>query len=443
MKSRVIWKECMDIIDNAVKALEEKNTRKLRTLSNSLIHTSSIYQDPVTIKTSIILHAIYKLAEKGVKRKKRQWKKFVTRMSAALTTASEALFRNDLSDYLSTTNLIFKILEAADSEFNDYFTHVVEKARLNKGWKFHEHGLSLGMVAKLIGENKWELQDYLGSTKTSEMFPVDERPLKDRYSLAENLLLQNRNNGNHVFVLDSSTIISLVSTSLHSILKQFRDEHSVQFMTGNIVIHETVEQGLNTKTHRLNSLQILDLVETGIIDVIDTRNNQLKELMKIVNELYSVNDHPITIFHEGEAECLLVANMMHSNAILIDERTTRLLIEKPKSLRDLLRAKLHSPIKLNKEKLALFQRKYYKQSRPTLIRSAELAVFSFEHGMLKNYANRSYYPRSKREILEGILWALKSKGCTISTEEINIYLDMIPSPLDTGELTVPGKEAES
>ena len=46
-------------------------------------------------------------------------------------------------------------------------------------------------------------------------------------------------------------------------------------------------------------------------------------------------------------------------------------------------------------------------------------VVEFEKGLLNEYENKY---SNKKEILDGILWGLRLRGCAISTEEISEFI---------------------
>ena len=90
------------------------------------------------------------------------------------------------------------------------------------------------------------------------------------------------------------------------------------------------------------------------------------------------------------------------NVLVIDERTTRVLCEKPENLKKLLQNKLHTGIKINKENLKQFRG--FK-----VVRSAELIYIAYKKDLIKI---------KDKKILDALLYSLKYKGCAISTSEI-------------------------
>jgi hypothetical protein len=92
------------------------------------------------------------------------------------------------------------------------------------------------------------------------------------------------------------------------------------------------------------------------------------------------------------------------NVIVIDERTTRILIEKPVNLEELLSRKLHTKIKTVKKNFD-----YFKNFQ--VIRTVELMYIAWKKGLVEIKDGVS--------ILDALLYALKSKGCAVSDDEID------------------------
>jgi hypothetical protein len=56
----------------------------------------------------------------------------------------------------------------------------------------------------------------------------------------------------------------------------------------------------------------------------------------------------------------------------------------------------------------------------SIIRSSEIVAVAHEKGILEKY-----FEGSKREVLSTCLYALKSKGCSLSYDDIEDYLKML------------------
>lgn len=116
----------------------------------------------------------------------------------------------------------------------------------------------------------------------------------------------------------------------------------------------------------------------------------------------------IKITHKGEMESLYMCVILDA-VFVVDERTIRMLVENYKNLRKLLESKLHTKVDVNEKNLKLFLNQV---KNIKIIRSSELMTVAFELELFKEYKN-------KRELLDGLLWGLRLRGCAISTDEIN------------------------
>jgi hypothetical protein len=128
----------------------------------------------------------------------------------------------------------------------------------------------------------------------------------------------------------------------------------------------------------------------------------------MANTMFRSDNEFIRLVHMGEASCLGLYNKLNAEkeAIVIDERTTRMLCESPENLRELLETKLHRRITSKKENYDYF-RKFQ------IIRTSELTLMAYKLGIIK-------LPGTKQEVVEAILYAAKFKGCSISDKEIDI-----------------------
>jgi hypothetical protein len=97
-------------------------------------------------------------------------------------------------------------------------------------------------------------------------------------------------------------------------------------------------------------------------------------------------------------------------AIVVDERTTRILCEAPENMRKLLESKLHTKIDASEKNYPMF-----KDFR--IFRSSELVFIAYRLGIID-------LPAKKRESMEALLYGLKYKGCTISMREIDDEIEL-------------------
>ena len=116
------------------------------------------------------------------------------------------------------------------------------------------------------------------------------------------------------------------------------------------------------------------------------------------------NKKKIEIIHSGEAACLAFSRLCKAdNLIVIDERTTRIMIESPKALERMMEGKLHRALDLNQQAIS-------ELGNIKFIRSAELLYIAYKKGVI---------PLKKdKNLLDALLYALKYKGTAISQQEI-------------------------
>lgn len=209
-------------------------------------------------------------------------------------------------------------------------------------------------------------------------------------------------------VFDSSPIISLALNDLLYILKPLKKIFGGEFFITEKVKYELVDRSLQIKKFKFEALVIQSLINQGILKIQKNGfiEKETKKLFNIANNTFKVNDESMKIIHEGEASCFALYNFLptEKKAIVIDERTTRMLCESPENLHKLFESKLH-------RKLKVFDVNFNFFKRFKIIRSAELAYVAYKQGIIT-------LPIKSEEAIEAILYALKYKGCSISHNEI-------------------------
>ncbi|MBR9679315.1 MAG: hypothetical protein GON13_03535 [Nanoarchaeota archaeon] len=227
-------------------------------------------------------------------------------------------------------------------------------------------------------------------------------------------------------VVDSSSIISLSSNCLLGVLSRLKNEFDVRFVVGRKVLNETVVKAIESKKFRLEGFRILELIKSGVIEFVE--NDEVKSLtdriIRSCNKCFVAKGNPIQIIHWGEAEMLALAKHLGAKVVLMDERNTRLFIESPERLRARQEKKLHTHVKIVSGELDSVKSLI---GAVKVVRSIEVGVFAFENGFFSNFENESLLnlDNKRQRILAGLLWSLKLKGCAVSVEEIDSYLNLI------------------
>ncbi len=222
-------------------------------------------------------------------------------------------------------------------------------------------------------------------------------------------------------VFDTSTLISLATNNLLWTLGPLKNNFSGELYIAGGVKEELIDRPLESVRFKLEAMQVLSILGKGIIKINSSNEIVSKSnyLISLANNSFKAKNNWINIVHKGEMQALALAISLKAEAYAVDERTTRILVENPKKLASLLHSKLHTNVYINNNNLERFKKEV---SGVNIIRSAELMVAAYNLGILDEYLD----PAEKKIVninlnkylLEGLLWALKLKGCAISIEEI-------------------------
>jgi len=152
----------INVLEQTIKALREKDPIKLRELSDRTIHSASTEQNPGSITSAVIIYTLSKLIERRDYSKIKNWDKFVTKFNSLIKLAIDALKKQNLKAYEKHLQKARKSLESISVNLKQYIREIIQKASINKSSKLYEHGISLGQTAKLLGVTEWEIAEYSG-----------------------------------------------------------------------------------------------------------------------------------------------------------------------------------------------------------------------------------------------------------------------------------------
>lgn len=223
-------------------------------------------------------------------------------------------------------------------------------------------------------------------------------------------------------IFDAGPIISLATENLLWILEPLKKRFNGKFYITDAVKREIVDRPLETKKFKFEAIQVERLIENGILEIVDNQfiQENTPRFLDLANQIYmAYNEHFIKIVHFAEMSVIAAAVNLNADAIAIDEKTTRLLIENPKRIVEILKNTLHTQISVNEKNLKEF-RDSAKDLR--IIRSVELATAAFENGILDNYITK--IPNARKNLLESVLWGVKLNGCAVSSDEIEQIVSM-------------------
>ena len=216
-------------------------------------------------------------------------------------------------------------------------------------------------------------------------------------------------------VFDSGPIISITMNHILGTLKLLKKYYPGRFIITESVKSELVDRPLNIKNFMFEALQTLRCINQGIIEVVhDSKVHTMGlTLETIANSIFNARGNWMRFVHIAEMETVAAALLYNSEAIVIDERTTRLLIENPQELHKILEHKLHTKVTINHDNLDEFL-KLTKGVK--VIRSVELVLVAYEKGLLDKYIPDM--PNPKKLLLDAMLWGIKLDGCAVSRKEI-------------------------
>ena len=216
-------------------------------------------------------------------------------------------------------------------------------------------------------------------------------------------------------VIDTGPVISLTMNNLLWLLEPLKKRFNGNFYITKTARQELVEKPLNTKRFEFEALQTLQYFENNTITIVDNKeiDDIASALLGLANNAFSAKGRSLTIVHQADIEGVAAARYLHADAFVIDERTTRMMVEQPEALQDILEKKLRTTIQVDHQKLHDFA-KETKDIR--IIRSAELVFAAYKLGLLDKYLPTM--PHAKKRLLDAVLWGVKLDGCAISKKEI-------------------------
>ncbi|MBI5223714.1 hypothetical protein HY990_04805 [Candidatus Micrarchaeota archaeon] len=220
-------------------------------------------------------------------------------------------------------------------------------------------------------------------------------------------------------IVDSGVLISLTAACLDPLFPFFSERFNVRFLIPPSVESETITYPLKTKIKKFlfSALKIKRLIKDGVIVRLDADvSSKARRLMSSANTAYFARAKPIQLIHLGEAEVLALSSELGIDHILVDERTTRLLIESPIKLKEHLESEFGINIMTHKTNLRDLSDSL---SSLSLIRSSELVMLGFEKGYFDHFDDLRF------DALEAALYATKYSGCSISFDEISQYLKSV------------------
>lgn len=216
-------------------------------------------------------------------------------------------------------------------------------------------------------------------------------------------------------ICDSSSLITLVDSGLLGCLISLKKYIGKIYITPYVVV-EAIERPLNIPAHSYSAVRLKRALNTKVFEILQPERKSVEEILTYFNSLFLHDGRKMELIHYGEAEVIAAAIEKKINYVLIDERTTRAIVEDPYGLKDHLSRELNEKISLNNyalEKIKSLTRDL------KFIRSAEIVALAYEKKYFKKFNNL------ERKAFESALYATKFQGCAISFDEINEIMKVV------------------
>jgi Xaa-Pro aminopeptidase len=226
----------------------------------------------------------------------------------------------------------------------------------------------------------------------------------------------------HDILCDSGALISLTAACLDGLLYFFHENYHVRFIIPPSVEYESVRRPLesNLRKYLFSAIRIKNAIDDGVVVKVDADiATQTNRLMDTANNMFFARGKPLQLIQPGETEMVALARTLGIEYILIDERTTRMLIEAPLKLKEHLEKEFEVNILVNKDNLKSLTSEI---SPLRALRSSEMVMLAYEKGYFRNFQ------KLQRDALEAALCKIKYSGCSISYEEINSYVSTAVQP---------------
>ncbi len=217
-------------------------------------------------------------------------------------------------------------------------------------------------------------------------------------------------------VCDSSGLISLADTGNLGVLK-FLSAQGISFYITPGVKSEITTRPMSIKKYALSAIRLQKCIDDGVLRLLAsvTLHEQTQRILKAANSMMYAGSKPLELLQLGEAECLSIFASASAHMLLVDEKTTRLLVENPHKLRETIQTRSSEGIRLDQAR----RDEFASLTRDVAcLRSSELLAFAYSKGYFDDFRNL------KEEAFKASIYALRDSGCGLAASEIVEYENM-------------------
>ncbi|MDD5331549.1 MAG: hypothetical protein PHE43_01865 [Candidatus Nanoarchaeia archaeon] len=183
----LIKKDIINLINEALVAISKNDVTALKEISDHTIHNATTSQDDSSISITIVVYSLYKIFNNPELTHSKKWERFSKDLVLYLGKAKEGLERDDVIKYNNSISLILKSMSKIESQLGKYIISVINSARVKKGSKIYEHGVSASRAAQILGISTWDLMSYLGNIDITDAEPLVTKKTKERLEIARRI----------------------------------------------------------------------------------------------------------------------------------------------------------------------------------------------------------------------------------------------------------------
>ncbi len=179
--NEIIRKDILKVLSSTIEAFKQQRFQDFSAISNQTIHNATIYQDEDSLAVAVLVYALGKVATRCMETGGK-----CPNLLPQLNALDGLLAQDRQEEYRAAMRKILDDIRAFDEKMHMYIEEVLQKARLKKGSKLHEHGISIARAAEILGISQWELMSYIGKTSVPDMHAAKE-DVRTRYKRARAL----------------------------------------------------------------------------------------------------------------------------------------------------------------------------------------------------------------------------------------------------------------
>lgn len=182
-----IRQDILNVLKETLKAVKSKDSLRLKELSNKTIHNSAVNQDLYSILTTVLNYTLSKIFERPRYEQYKTWGLFYTTLQKNLQLSIKALTKNQIEEYDYAIHQLLQSVNKLEHKFKKYIKEIMEQAKISKGSRMYEHGISMGRAAEILGISPWELMSYTGQTGIADNPYSQSKDIKTRIKFTRSL----------------------------------------------------------------------------------------------------------------------------------------------------------------------------------------------------------------------------------------------------------------